>query len=539
MRRAALLLLLALFPVAQCRLSFPARPRVAEPAPTRTRERERGVIRLGKPREQLGRLRQLLAGLLADRRKRRVLVAVVVFNWLQTQARLHFGKRRALRAFSKLERPEVTIVTTAALPWMTGTAVNALLRAAYLAESGYRVTLCVPWIHPEEQLLVMPKGKLCADPDAQEQLMRTWLSERDGAVAPFDIRFYPARFDVMRGSILPIGDTTRWVGDSYDLCVLEEPEHLNWYHGGGQWRRCFKLVVGVVHTNYLRYASLYQPENVWVVRFINKLVCRAYCDRIVKLSDSLQELPRSTSCNVHGVRAEFLALGRQAARPGHVFTEGAYFIGKLLWAKGHGLLIDYLAGEEGLHVDLYGNGEDSAKVQAAAAKAAVDLRFFSGRDHSDESIHAYKVFVNPSQTEVLSTTTAEALAMGKFVVIERRPENAFFERFANVFTYETPEQFRVALRTALASTPAPLSEEESHALSWAGGTERFLGAVAEASRLAAPPRLGDKAARCMHLWVCGAGLPGYLGDAVRKFVFESGPVSRQRWLTAERRYRRS
>ena len=321
MRRAALLLLLALFPVAQCRLSFPARPRVAEPAPTRTRERERGVIRLGKPREQLGRLRQLLAGLLADRRKRRVLVAVVVFNWLQTQARLHFGKRRALRAFSKLERPEVTIVTTAALPWMTGTAVNALLRAAYLAESGYRVTLCVPWIHPEEQLLVMPKGKLCADPDAQEQLMRTWLSERDGAVAPFEIRFYPARFDVMRGSILPIGDTTRWVGDSCDLCVLEEPEHLNWYHGGGQWRRCFKLVVGVVHTNYLRYASLYQPENVWVVRFINKLVCRAYCDRIVKLSDSLQELPRSTSCNVHGVRAEFLALGRQAAQPGHVFTE--------------------------------------------------------------------------------------------------------------------------------------------------------------------------------------------------------------------------
>ena len=69
--------------------------------------------------------------------------------------------------------------------------------------------------------------------------------------------------------------------------------------------------------------------------------------------------------------------------------------------------------------------------------------------------------------------------------------------------------------------------------------QRFLGAVAEASRLAAPPRLGDKAARFMHLWVCGAGLPGYLGDAVRKFVFESGPVSRQRWLTAERRYRRS
>ena len=228
MRRAARLVLLALLPVAQCGISFPARPRVAAPAPAPTKERERGAIRLGAPKRELGRLRQLLAGLLADRRKRRVLVAVAVFNWLQTQARLQIGKRRALRAFSKLERPEITIVTTAAMPWMTGTAVNALLRAAYLAEEGYRVTLCVPWIHPDEQALVLPKGKLCATPDAQEQLMRTWLSERDGAVAPFEIRFYPARFDVMRGSILPLGDTTRWVGSSCDLCVLEEPEHLNW-----------------------------------------------------------------------------------------------------------------------------------------------------------------------------------------------------------------------------------------------------------------------------------------------------------------------
>ena len=144
----------------------------------------------------------------------------------------------------------------------------------------------------------------------------------------------------------------------------------------------------------------------------------------------LQELPRSTSCNVHGVRAEFLALGRRAAEPEHAFTEGAYFIGKLLWAKGHGLLIDYLAGEEGVRVDLYGNGEDSAKVQAAAAEAAVDLRFFGGRDHSDESLHSYKVFVNPSQTEVLSTTTAEALAMGKFLGGTRCPRRATMVPFS-------------------------------------------------------------------------------------------------------------
>ena len=125
--------------------------------------------------------------------------------------------------------------------------------------------------------------------------MREWLAE-NGEQANFEVCFYPARYDEARGSILPLGDTTKWTGDgARDLCVLEEPEHLNWYHGGRNWRRRFKFVVGVAHTNYVSYAELYQPENVWIVRAINKMCCRAYCDHVIKLSDSLQQQisPRS------------------------------------------------------------------------------------------------------------------------------------------------------------------------------------------------------------------------------------------------------
>ena len=127
--------------------------------------------------------------------------------------------------------------------------------------------------------------------------------------------------------------------------------------------------------------------------------------------------------------------------------------------------------------------------------------------------------------------------MGKFVVIERHPSNEFFYQFANARVYETPEGFRAALRECLAGTPAPLTEAESRALSWAGGTERFLACVDDAMASARPPRLADGLATLAHGGL--AGTKGYLGDAIKKFIFESGPISRQRWLHAERRYRRS
>jgi hypothetical protein len=275
-----------------------------------------------------------------------------------------------------------------------------------------------------------------------------------------------------------------------------------------------------------------QPENVWVIRFINALVVRAYTDSTLKLSDSLQRLTRAAVVNVHGVRSEFTDMGRAraaaadpdagvdrskesgaavgegkgggkekeqaAAGSGGLHTEGkgggvaahtegaesergahteggdggvahtagAYFIGKLLWAKGHGLLIEYLQGGEDAErgggagggegaaagnagggpsgadtakgagspatgggasctdtfggtagpdtggeprpagratpVDIFGEGEDDEAVRAAAARAGVALRFRGPRDHAHPDLYKYKVFVNPSRTEVQS-----------------------------------------------------------------------------------------------------------------------------------------
>ncbi|KAL5215713.1 hypothetical protein ABZP36_007114 [Zizania latifolia] len=383
-------------------------------------------------------------------------------------------------------RRHVAIVTTASLPWMTGTAINPLFRAAYLARSTkQKVTLVVPWLCKSDQELVYPNNITFSSPEEQENYIRSWLQERLGFEANFKISFYPGKFSKERRSIIPAGDTSQFISSrEADIAILEEPEHLNWYHHGKRWTDKFKHVIGVVHTNYLEYIK--REKNgalqAFLVKHINNWVTRAYCHKVLRLSAATQDLPRSIVCNVHGVNPKFLTVGeKMAADREHgqqTFSKGAYFLGKMVWAKGYRELIDLLSKHksdlEGFNVDVYGNGEDSQAVQEAARKLNLNLNFFKGRDHADCSLHGYKVFINPSVSDVLCTATAEALAMGKFVICADHPSNEFFKSFPNCLTYKTSEEFVAQVKEAMASEPSPLNPEQTYNLSWEAATERFM-----------------------------------------------------------------
>ena len=168
-----------------------------------------------------------------------------------------------------------------------------------------------------------------------------------------------------------------------------------------------------------------------------------------------------------------------------MFTEGCYFLGKVVWGKGfHELLQcveEHNASASGasfpLEMDVFGSGEDFSDVSSTSAAKRLPLTFKGRADHASDQMHDYKVFVNPSLSDVVATTTAEALAMGKFAIVAQHPSNAFFSTFPNCLVYFEPGEFSACVEKALSSDPAPLSVRDRYRLVVEAATDRFLDAA--------------------------------------------------------------
>ena len=561
---------------------------------------------------------------------------------------------------SDLSRPgrHIFVVTTAAIPWFTGTAVNPLLRSAYLCrftrdinmgtkierlrdnesnttineikdvdEMPRMVTLVVPWLELEEDRLELYGDKHnFTTPEEQELYIRQWLSE--DADMPLEaneniglkIIFYPARYHFGLKSIFAMGDITALldIDPDVDVCILEEPEHLNAYRApgdGNSWTAKFNFVVGIIHTNYVEYASAHYT-GLWsapAIRVLGSAMVRAYCHVVIKLSDTLQEfaIGKERTSNVHGVRSEFLREGLRRAHEAKEKREldrngaeqhtedqtGAYFIGKILWTKGLDKLLeleDYYKQSTGnyFEIEIYGNGPEEEEIKRAfhgrnfEVKPITSKQLFTGSKINDnkkiedlgahefdvnegtprnlsthlskftssieldlpKSLHEwrktpipakfpgrvdhatlgkYKVFINPSLSEVLCTTTAEALAMGKWVIIPVHPSNTFFMQFPNCLGYKNKLEFAANLHWALSHDPDPLIPEEQRLFSWEAATERLLEASAITRGEARErQRRGMSKADERIAWFHNEVGKGLRGDTIRK-ILGAGPVSDQ------------
>lgn len=563
----------------------------------------------------------------------------------------------------------IHLVTTAALPWYTGTSINPLLRAAYIYQTltelqrqdqepvggegnlksvegegfanieasnrnkhvGVSVTLVVPWLERPEDQDHLYHCRFSSPAD-QEVTIRAWLRDQAGlpdAAEGLQILFYPARYHNGLRSIFAMGDLIKDVilkhnTTKLDVCILEEPEHCNWFRAPGDgWTQQFEYVVGIIHTNYKEYAATSHYSGLWTapaLAMICSAMVRAYCHKVIKLSDALQTFcpGKEVTSNVHGVREEFWKQGLQLAHDleshatstkedGSLLLEPrVYFLGKLLWAKGLDILLElqqYYGQCTGSYfpIDIYGSGPDADDIERAFSRKpawnnilawnkivpaspriepstaipfitssslllsslginmqlwstpkssalgqvdtpnmltwpqmqrrqpqeAVPAQFLGRVDHA-RLPHNYTVFVNPSLSEVLCTATAEALAMGKFVIVPYHPSNYWFLQFPNCLPYRNKLEFVANLRWALSHDPKPLTEEQAREFSWQAATERLFRAAAMTHNEAAfamdvSSKLEGERIAWLHNEVLGKGSRG---DVIRK-VLGAGPVSEQ------------
>ena len=88
----------------------------------------------------------------------------------------------------------MAIVTIASLLWMTGTAINPLFHAAYIAKNRKQaVTLLIPWLCKDDQGLLYPNNMCFDSPEEQEAYIRNWLEARVGFKSNFKLVFYPGK----------------------------------------------------------------------------------------------------------------------------------------------------------------------------------------------------------------------------------------------------------------------------------------------------------------------------------------------------------
>lgn len=347
---------------------------------------------------------------------------------------------------------DVAVLTSAALPWMTGPSFISLWHACGLGALGHRVLYFLPWLGARSQRSLWGTVRFASFADQVE-----WLCEEAGTLGcpPLpDCRPYRAVYLPRLRSIVPLEDVFRAVPPVRAL-IASEPEHLSWYPLS-RGRRHIRAgrTVGLTMTNYdtfIRSSDVPFPGQVArLVAFLHGRALRQRIDLPLSLSPglSLPGTPMPVE-RITGISAHFARVAPVTSQ-----TAGAYFLGTFLWEKGIGDLPE-IALRAGAAMDVIGGGRDEAALRRLAGETGAPLRFLGQDRRFWETIIRYRVMVNPSRSEVLCTATAEALVAGRHVVLPRCPGNLPFEAYPNAHFYTDTDGAVAALRHALAVLPEP------------------------------------------------------------------------------------
>lgn len=347
---------------------------------------------------------------------------------------------------------DVTVVTTATLPWLTGPAYLSLHQVIGLTRLGYRVAYGVPWVEAADQEWLWGTPKFGSRAEHHEWLLRE--AQALGCEAPLEIFYYRAKVSHLLRSIVPWQDVIAAAPPSRNL-VMIEPEHLTWWlFSTPRPAADFERIIGVVMTNYGYYiARKPYPGARFVAlwaKWLHRFLIRRHTDLAIPISPAVADVTEGhpgREARVTGVYG-----GYSNVPPVTGTTRGAYFIGRLVWEKGLETVID-VARLSGHAIDVIGSGPDEVAIRAMAERRAAPVRFLGPTAEAWRCLTDYRVFLNPSPSEVLCSTTAEALVAGRHVVLYDCPANEPFRRYPNTHFFSDTEGALAGVQRALSEAP--------------------------------------------------------------------------------------
>lgn len=361
------------------------------------------------------------------------------------------GTRRAAGGEA---RYDVAVITTAALPWRTGPAYLSMWHACGLGDLGLRVAYVVPWAGAagQRRLWTCPEF---ATPAAHA----AWLAEeaaRLGCPPLPDVFHYRAHASAALRSLVPLQDVFA-AAPPAEVVVLAEPEHLCWYpFTRPRSRVSAKTVVGLIMTNYEHYLRKqgFPGRHVLapLIARLHRSLIRRHTDWVVPLSPAVADVAAghpARQARVTGVLSPYFRVPPVRSGSG-----GAYFIGRLVWEKGLDTVVE-VARRLDLAIDVLGDGPDGAAIRAMARDRAAPIRFLGASVAPWTALPAYRVFLNPSVSEVLCTATADALVAGRHVVMADCPANEPFRPYPNTHFFTDLDGAIGAMRRAIGEPPEP------------------------------------------------------------------------------------
>lgn len=367
---------------------------------------------------------------------------------------------------------------------------------------GFRVCVVFPWLGPKDQQQLY--GRRFASKKEHESHILEWTRQNVDVEFEFIVYWYDAVYEPNIGCVIQKRTTniSRAVPrQQRDIALLEEPEHLNWFERGNSCWSDYAQVVGIVHTNYVYYATKRDGRIYGTITgLFTRMLCSAYTDINVHLSPATSSHRSSCNivCNVHGVRSVFFEHKTSETK------SAFYFLGKALWSKGYDELVRLYSQLSGLpRLYSFGTGEDYDAIVERIRKHGLNIVHAPGIDHAtDESIQTFRTFVNPSKSDNVCTSTAEALAMGKYVILPLHASNEFFRLFSNSVFYSSDAEFVDAIMYVQQQPPKPLSAQEAMHLSWQGATRRLMSIMQNAP--ANCDRIRSQFAYMVHRYIMGS-----------------------------------